>query len=399
MSELAAHVGVCCVLTLWLALALRAGPALRVPSQRGLWLTVLAATVAITLFQPKVVTWLTEFGGTYRTVSLVRNLIGVLSAGLVLLFIVDSTRARRPHIAVTAGLAAAMGSLLALYLLGADRTVSRTTPQGPADPSSLYWWVLGVAHLAGDAVAVVVCRRYSTRTDDRDLVWSLRLFAIGSVLAIAFWCGYLIHLHVRIDGMLPWLSLIMSLHGFLRAASLLVPTATAFARSLTALRTTWQLWPLWRDLVAAVPHVALAPPQRTRVHEVLRPRSPYALQAHRQTIETYDALLDLQRYVRPDAHDRAHRQARQAGLRGERLATAALAGALDQARRAKLAGAPPSTPIPLPGVDRGSPATLLAIARMWPSATGTLPALTGPGGPGGPESGLLHDESDTSRRA
>ncbi|MFF7753355.1 MAB_1171c family putative transporter [Streptomyces sp. NPDC007971] len=379
MSELAAQVGVCGVLALWFALGLRAGPALRLPSQRGLWLTVLAATVAITLFQPRVVGWLTDLGGTYRTVSLVRNLIGVLSAGLVLLFIVDSTRARRPHLAVTAGLTAAMGSLLALYLLGADQTVSRTSPQGPADPSSLYRLILVAAHLAGDAVAVVVCRRYSARTDDRDLVWSLRLFAAGSVLAIAFWCGYLIHLYVRVDGMLPWLSLIMSLHGFFRAASLLVPVATASARSLAALRTTWLLWPLWRDLVAAAPHVALAQPQRTRVHEVLRPRSSYALQAHRQTIETYDALLHLQQYVRPDAFDRAHRQA---GLRGERLAAAALACALDQARRAKLAGAPPSAPSALPGVDRGSPATLLAIARMWPPPPGALPAGAAPGGPG-----------------
>jgi hypothetical protein len=112
--------------------------------------------------------------------------------------------------------------------------------------------------------------------------------------------------------------------------------------------------------------------QRTRLQEVLRPRSPLALQVHRQTIETYDALLDLQRYVRPYTYERAHRHAERAGLRGDRLAAAALASALGEARRAKLTGAPPSAPCPLPGADRSSPATLLAIARMWPSMSDTL---------------------------
>ncbi|MCW7945686.1 regulator component [Streptomyces hygroscopicus] len=377
MSELANDVGLCGVFTLWIALVWRAGPALRVPHQRGLWLTVLAATIAITLFQPKVVEWCTNVGSTAHTVSLTRNLIGVLSAGLVLVFIVDSTRTHRLRVAAVVGMVAAMGSLFALDQLGVDQSASTISPQGPADPSSLYWLILVVAHLIGDSVALVVCWLYSLRTDDRDLVWSLRLFAVGSVLAIAFWSGYLFHLFFRAPGMLPYLSLIISIHGLFRAASLLVPTATACARALTALRTTWQLWPLWRDLVVAVPQVALARPQRTRVQEVLRPHCPLALQAHRQTIETYDALLDLQRYVQPDTYEKAHQHAWDTGLRGDRLTAGALAAALGQARHAKLSGEPPSTPCPLPGVDRSSRATLLAIARMWPSMTDALPATTG----------------------
>jgi hypothetical protein len=377
-TELADQVGVCGVVTLWIALVWRAGPALRLPNQRGLWLTVLAATIAITLFQPKVVARLAALGLSTHTISLTRNLIGVLSAGLVLLFIVDSTRARHQRITVILGLVTALGSLLALDLLGVAQSAGPASAQGPATPSSLYWLILVVAHLVGDAVAVAVCWPYSLRTDDRDLVWSLRLFAMGSVLALVFWTGYLYHLYVPDPDLLPYLSLIISVHGFFRAASLLVPTATALARSMTALRTVWQLWPLWRDLVVAVPQVALADPQRTRLQAVLRPRSSWALQAHRQIIETYDALLELQQHVRPEAYDTAHRQASRAGMRGDRLAAAALAGALGEARRAKLTGVAPSDPCPLPGVDRGSPATLLAIARMWPSPTDPLLAAPGP---------------------
>ncbi|MDQ1007800.1 hypothetical protein QFZ82_002285 [Streptomyces sp. V4I23] len=373
-SELATQVGLGSVLTMWFALVLRARPALRQPHQRGLWLTVLAATIAITLFQPRIVGWLTNAGMEVHTVALTRNLIGVLSAGLVLLFMVDSTRARRLHLSVVVGLTTAMGALLVLDLLQvAPPGEGPASVQGPADPAFAYWLILVVAHLVGDIVAVVVCWSYSLRTADRDLVWSLRLFAVGSVFAVAFWGGYLWHLHGGSPAMLPYLSLIIGVHGFIRAASLLVPTATALARTWTALRVTWHLWPLWRDLVVAVPQVALAGPQRTRLQEVLRPRSPLTLQAHRQTIETYDALLDLQQYVQPGAYEEAHRHARRAGVRDGRLAAAALAGALGQARRAKLVGTAPSVARPLPGVVHGNPATLLGIARMWPSMTDALP--------------------------
>ncbi|MFJ2929831.1 MAB_1171c family putative transporter [Streptomyces massasporeus] len=373
-SELATQVGLFSILTMWFALVLRARPALRQPHQRGLWLTVLAAAVAITLFQPEVVGRLTHAGVELHTVALTRNLIGVLSAGLVLLFMVDSTRVRRLRLSVAAGLTTVMGALVALDLLQGDHPrESVTSVQGPADPAFSYWLILIVAHLVGDAVALVVCWSYSLRTGDRDLVWSLRLFAAGSVLALVFWCGYLWHLYGGTSAMLPYLSLIIGVHGCIRAASLLVPTATAVVRSWSALRVTWRLWPLWRDLVSAVPQVALASPQRTRLQEVLRPRSPLALQAHRQTIETYDALLDLQRFVQPGAYEEALRHARRAGVPEHRLAAAALAGALGQARRARLVDAPPSVPRPLPGVEHGSPATLLGIARMWPSMTDALP--------------------------
>ncbi|MFF8391871.1 hypothetical protein, partial [Cellulosimicrobium funkei] len=85
-AELAMRVGLFSIVSMWFALVLRARPALRQPHQRGLWLTVLAAAVAITLFQPEVVSRLTRAGVELHTVALTRNLIGVLSAGLVLLF-------------------------------------------------------------------------------------------------------------------------------------------------------------------------------------------------------------------------------------------------------------------------------------------------------------------------
>ncbi|MFD5220512.1 hypothetical protein ACFWMH_23020 [Streptomyces tendae] len=223
-SELASQVGVGSVFALWFALACRARPALRQPHQRGLWLTVLAATIAITHFQPRIVAGLMNFGVDLHTVTLTRNLIGVLSAGLVLVSMVDIARARHFRRSVALTLAVAIGTLLILDLLQLSRPGDGImSVQGPADQAAAYWLILIVAHLIGDTVALVVCWAFSLRSSDRDLVWSLRLFAVGSVFAIAFWSGYLWLLYDGTAAILPYLSLVIGVHGFIRAASLLGP--------------------------------------------------------------------------------------------------------------------------------------------------------------------------------
>lgn len=82
------------VVILWLAVLLRAPGALRSPQQRGLWLAVATAAAAMTLNLPAVVTYATSRDPDYaHTVGLVRNLIGVLSAGAVLYFVAAATAA------------------------------------------------------------------------------------------------------------------------------------------------------------------------------------------------------------------------------------------------------------------------------------------------------------------
>ena len=73
---------------------------------------------------------------------------------------------------------------------------------------------------------------------------------------------------------MPWLQLLMDLHGALRAIAILVPTFSLFRRGLSDIAVTWRLWPMWNDLVTAVPHVALVKP-RHRIWDVLWPGGPY----------------------------------------------------------------------------------------------------------------------------
>jgi hypothetical protein len=359
VTEVTKQIGWYSVILLWLALFLRARPALKSHYQRGLWLAVLSVTISITLFQPDVATWMTDVTGNPHTDILIRNLVGVLAAGLTLLFIIDSTHGHRLRLVIALGMTAALLVLIAMDLLAdSRRSPDLPSTDGPATPSTTYWVIVCGAHLIGALLSAIICIQYSRRTQDLDLVWSLRFFATGSVLAVGYWAAYVVHVYVRMPQALPYMGVVINIHGVSRALTLLVPTATSASRFARNVRTVWVLWPLWRDLSTAVPNIALVRPQPTRLREILRPRAPIGLQAHRQTIETYDAILNLQAHVREQAYEEALPHAKRIRIPAPRAPAAALAGALGQARRA-------NSPANAPASRALSQAWRTATSRSW----------------------------------
>lgn len=139
---------------------------------------------------------------------------------------------------------------------------------------------------------------------------------------------------------MPALPLLMNVHGLLRAAAILVPTLFTFRRTAADISTAWRLWPLWRDLVQAVPHVALNKPRAGRMVELLWPPVPRNLLVYRKVIETRDAILILGEYVAPGALEDARGRVAGSGVPEQRRTAAALASVLKEARQAKLAGVP-----------------------------------------------------------
>ncbi|MDT0347779.1 hypothetical protein [Streptomyces litchfieldiae] len=174
VTEWADDIGRWSILLMWVALIIRARPALRRHYQRGLWFAILTAASATTLFQPEVINWAVEVTGDARAVTLSRNVIGVLAAGLTLLFVVDSAHPRRARLFIAAVLSGTVVTLVGMDLARGDYPGPGIPAIGdPAEPSAAYWLVVCGAHLVADVV-VIVCGRYSARTDDRDLAWSLQ---------------------------------------------------------------------------------------------------------------------------------------------------------------------------------------------------------------------------------
>ncbi|MFH7596303.1 MAB_1171c family putative transporter [Streptomyces racemochromogenes] len=329
------------VVCLWIAVLLRAPGALRSPQQRGLWLAVATAAAAMTLNLPDVVAYALHREASYaHTIGLVRNLIGVLSAGAVLYFVAAATRGRRLQLASWAGTVLWLAALVTLDAAAPAHGTHTIPASGAPVPSLPYWLVLISAHLIANTICVYVCWRYSRRTESRGLAAGLRLFGLGTGLAWLFWTAYLLKALFASTWAAPALPLLMNLHGLLRAAAILVPTLFTLRHTLADTATAWRLWPLWRDLVQAVPHVVLSRPRAGRVLELLWPPVPRNLLVYRKVIETRDAILILGEYVAPGVPELARGHVAGSRIPEQRHTAAALACVLKEALRAKLAGLP-----------------------------------------------------------
>ncbi|MFE0044253.1 MAB_1171c family putative transporter [Streptomyces albireticuli] len=382
---------------LWLAVALRAGPSLRSPERRGLWLAVATAAVAMTLNLPEAARLAQRVTGSAHTTALIRNLSGVLSAGAVLYFVTATTGSRRLRNRLSLATAGALAALVVLDLAAPPHQEHTIPHSGAPVPSTAYWLVMITGHLAANISCAHLCWRYGRQADSRSLKIGLSTFGAGTAFAGLFWTGHLAHLLTGTEAPLPYLPFLMALHAILRATALLTPTLATSRQTLTDVTTIWRLHPLWRDLIEAAPHVAFTTP-RPRLLEVLKPPLPYHLLAYRKIIETHDAILALHPHTPPGTPGMTDapaggtcRHAAPAGTPSEagtgggctECAAVSLARALTHARRAKLAGQPPT---PRPEAPHPTPPTtltaetrfLLALARHYRAGTRPETGVRGP---------------------
>ncbi|MFF3327535.1 MAB_1171c family putative transporter [Streptomyces sp. NPDC002889] len=338
------------VLLLWFAVLVRSRSALNSPRQRGLWLAVATAAAAMTLNLPSVIAFAERDADLVHVVGLVRNLIGVLSAGAVLYFVCGTTTGRKWQLASSGATVVLLGSMLALDVVAPPHGRHGIPPVGDPVPPLSYWLTLMFAHLLANTVCVFVCWRYSRRAENPGLAAGLRLFGLGTALVGLFWVGYLLKALFGTAWQLPYLPLLMNMHGVLRAGAVLLPTFYLLRRTVADMSAAWQLWPLWRDLVQSVPQVALHRPRATRWVELLWPPLPRDLLVYRKVIETRDAILMLGEYVAPGTHDLARSHLRSIGRAateasaGPPSQAAVLACVIREARRAAAAGLPRQSP-------------------------------------------------------
>ncbi|MCQ4046553.1 MAB_1171c family putative transporter [Streptantibioticus rubrisoli] len=323
---------------IWAAVLLRIPSARHDSRQRGLCIAVAAAAAAMALRLNPVSRAIDFFTRDPHLTHLAMHLFAAFSAILVLDFLLVVTGGGPPRARLHM-----IGAALLLLLVLRDATAKPHTqeligPHGVSEPSIEFWLILTGMHLASDSTCLIVCWRYGRRSTSGTSRTSLALFGLGTAFAGLFWLGYLVYMPTRSPWIPPFLSLTMGLHGLLRAASIAVPTVLDTRMALDKVTTLWRLWPLWHDLVDAVPSVALIKP-RKRLGEILWPQGPRDLIVYRKIVEIRDAILVLRDYL-PSDHAFADSEVGYADTRGGD--PDALAGKLREACRAKLAGEPPS---------------------------------------------------------
>lgn len=344
LRELGQALAVPGIFCLWFAVLVRLPSAVHSPRQRGLWLAVAAAVSAMTLNLPATTDFIVRISGPVHLTALARNMFGVLSAGAALYFVASSTIGRRLTAALCVAVCVVTGALLLMDATAPPHQEHGVSASGVALPSLAYWLTLISAHLVANTACAAICWRYGRRAKSRPLKVSLYLFGIGSVLPALFWLSYLLRLTSGTDQATSLMPLLMNLHGFFKAASILVPTYLTLRQATADTVTTWRLWPLWRDLVDAVPHVALTKPRR-RTLEILWPPIPRKLLIYRKVIETRDAILVLNDYIPLGTPALARRHVADAQVPHSNIEAAMLACMMREARSTKLAGHPQQKPV------------------------------------------------------
>ncbi|MFJ7152231.1 MAB_1171c family putative transporter [Streptomyces sp. NPDC100445] len=280
---------------MWLALLLRAPCAVRSPQQRGLWIAVAAAAVTMTLKRHFLVASVDRDFHIYQAYVLATHLCGVLSAIIVMDFVLVTTdRAQREWLHLGSGLA-----VVCLIILGARSNPGMNVQQSHGVGSDVFWLIVIGIHEAGNILCIAVCLRHWRKGGKSPLRTTMGLFGLGSCLAALSWAGSVLQLVSGAFWVAPVLPFVMGVFCFSRAAVIAAPAFSAARRAHRDARDFWRLWGLWRDLVSAVPWVALAPP-RPRLLELLLPRGPWSLLVYRQVIEIRDAILVLRDYASPD---------------------------------------------------------------------------------------------------
>ncbi|WP_051966298.1 MAB_1171c family putative transporter [Kitasatospora mediocidica] len=286
------------IAAMWLGLLVRAPSAIRSPQQRGLWIAVAAAAVTMTLKLSFFVALAAHDVQNLRLYTLATHLCGVLSAVVVVDFVmITMDRPRREWLHVGSGLAFVW--LVVLGLRAAPTMyVHQVFPSTSAAGYAFWLSVIGV-HLVSNGVCIaVVCRRQQ-RHGTSALRTGMRLFGLGSCFAALSWVALLIQLGSGASWVTPVVPFVMGLFCLSRTTVLAVPLLSAGRRVLRDITDFRRLWRLWRDLVYAVPSVALAPP-RPLLLELLLPRGPWRLLVYRQVIEIRDAILVLRDYATPE---------------------------------------------------------------------------------------------------
>ncbi|RJQ77996.1 hypothetical protein D5S17_13795 [Pseudonocardiaceae bacterium YIM PH 21723] len=347
-------------------------PALWKPAQRPVWLAAVTLLAGQSLIIKPVTRLLTDLAGGFKLAPVVSGFLGVaftyFLANLALhLYVGDGERYRRLRLwwgGYTVLTLSITVTTTVLALTGKVKTRERFLPAlGTFTVVNVYWIAYLLYMIALTTLCTVIFWRLAIRTRSFMPRLAMATLAVATSICLAYLGSRVLAYFSAEPTLITF--------GFYSSATYFILIAVGC--SLTALEplrhsiADWlqlqSLYGLWRELVGAVPHVALEQ-VGGRGRDMLRfTRNRWRLQ--RRIIEIRDAMLVLREWISAAELDRIRSAVREANLTGERAQAATTACWLELARRAKLAGAP-RVPEPLDLVRQGG--ADLAGEVSWLSA-------------------------------
>ncbi|MEV5598086.1 MAB_1171c family putative transporter [Streptomyces sp. NPDC052496] len=359
---------------MWIVTLLRAPVAARTPQQRPLWLAVGLASVAMTLQLPEAAGLARAVVDSPHTVSLVKEIVGLLAATAVFTFVSALVGLRRTQLTILATAILTLIALVTLCMLSPPHTrhVVPSAPGQEASPDTWYWGVLLGYHLVANVACLVACWGCGRQVTSTLTRAGLVLFGTGIALSALLMGLSLSHVLTR-DAAIPHLfPAISGAEAVFMAAGAALPLLRGPLRIARNVTVLYRLHPLWRALVRVSPEVTLTAP-RSRAVDLLSAVRHSDLRLYRRAIEIRDGLLALEDFSPAGSLARARdhvRAARIADASAEAAVTACWASA---ALANKRSGAvTPGRPSGLPQSGGGDMAEeldfLLQLARFFRSA-------------------------------
>ncbi|GAB1692265.1 MAB_1171c family putative transporter [Krasilnikovia sp. M28-CT-15] len=368
-------------LALWVALALRVRSARHSRQQRMLLYAVAGLAGSITVYLDPVSAAINRNLVFANSCGLFMNVWGVLASALILDFILAAISRRRPWLVYGLGAAVSVTLILLNFTVAphAGCVSAQVVPW-----YSPFWWLLIAAHLVATIPSAALCARYALRAgEDRTLRTGLLLLAAGFVSSTVFWLIVLAFLLLRPMALGAFFPLNIGITAWLMTAGVCLPLLIDVRRQARNRAALWRLWPLWRDLVAAAPHVVLQQPSGRLRQMLARPRTTN-LRLYRQVVEIRDAILILRDYVRAEEMDYVLRTVAVGRAPQHQASPAVVASWLEVARRNQANGVTPrripDDATPEPGHDLDSEVAFLlqlSQTRRSPAVRAfTTPAVT-----------------------
>jgi hypothetical protein len=275
--------------------------ALRSRYQRPLWFALLMLALGITMLQKDTNAFLRGITGDANFQYLVSSVMAVGVAATLLTFAARAAEVRiSPWLRwISCGLTVVvMITCYVVFTVSGGQARPHFFPvPGALSILDLYW----VVYLTYLGIATVTTLVLLIRAFGRVRSWLVRtpvlLLIIGSVGFTVFIGSRFVAVFGGVESAVAFGTYVSSPHTIGVSLGCSIAAFVPLVLGWSAWRNANALYPLWKSLVTAVPHIALYPP-RPRLFDALVPQNSQ-LRLHRRLVEIRDGMLIMNDWVQP----------------------------------------------------------------------------------------------------